>query len=129
MLLLLSNELYSQSAEEYYDRALAKGKSEDYAGAISDFTKALKIDPEYSLAYLERGSYKGRLGEHTEAIADITKAIELDPKYARAYFDRGFNKMGLAIGVNNINKSLKDSGCLDFSKAAELGYSQAYDSD
>ena len=44
--------------------------------------------------------------------------IELNPKKADAYFGRGISC--LSIGQ-------KDSGCLDFSKAGELGFPKAYD--
>jgi tetratricopeptide (TPR) repeat protein len=52
------------------------------------------------------------------AIADYNKAIEIDPNYKDAYFSRAIAK---------IISNQKDSGCLDFSKAGELGMEEAYD--
>ncbi|MDA9332749.1 tetratricopeptide repeat protein, partial [Saprospiraceae bacterium] len=52
------------------------------------------------------------------SIADYTKAIEIDPNYAKAYLNRGRSKLMLGQ---------KDSGCLDLSKAGELGYGKAYE--
>ncbi len=46
----------------------------------------------------------------------ITKAIELNPEYAEACFNRGITKLNIG--------QIK-SGCVDFSKAGELGFSQA----
>jgi len=43
--------------------------------------------------------------------------IGLNPSDAEAYYGRGVAKIGLGQ---------KDSGCLDLSKAGELGYSVAY---
>jgi hypothetical protein len=45
-------------------------------------------------------------------------AIEIDPKFADVYYFRGLTKEILGQ---------KDDGCLDFSKAGELGFAQAYD--
>jgi len=50
---------------------------------------------------------------------DYNKAIELNPNYAAAYLNRGLIKIGL---------EQKNSGCLDLSKAGELGYAKAYES-
>ncbi|MCA6471303.1 MAG: tetratricopeptide repeat protein [Chitinophagaceae bacterium] len=49
---------------------------------------------------------------------EYTKAIELDPKYAAAYLSRGLCYLILAE---------KNKGCLDLSKAGELGDGEAYD--
>ena len=51
-------------------------------------------------------------------MADYTKAIELNPKDADSYNNRGLLKLSLGQ---------KDSGCLDLSKAGELGNEVAYD--
>ena len=50
---------------------------------------------------------------------DYNKAIEINPEFVEAYYSRGLAKIGLGQ---------KESGCLDLSKAGELGYSKAYES-
>ena len=85
---------------------------------MADYTKAIELNPDLSMAYNNRGSYKLVLEDHRGAIEDLTKAIELNPNYSEAYFGRGLSKFKL-------NK--KDSAYLDFSKAGELGNSEAYD--
>jgi tetratricopeptide (TPR) repeat protein len=109
---------FGQTAEEYFVRGLSKASLEDYRGAIADFTKAIEIGPQDADAYLNRGFRKGRLKDYRGAIADFTRAIEIDPQYVKAYSYRGLAK--ITIGQ-------LDSGCLDLSKAGELGYSDAYE--
>ena len=56
--------------------------------------------------------------DYNGAILDYNKAIELDPNNSNSYIKRGFAKYQMG---------LKDSACLDFSKAGELGEAKAYD--
>jgi len=63
------------------------------------------------------GVEKANSGDYQGAIEDYDKAIELNPKDAEAYYNRGLAKIGMGQ---------KDSGCLDLSKARELGHSGAY---
>ena len=50
--------------------------------AIKDFSKAIKLNPNYALAYNNRGIAKDNLGLYEEAIKDYDKAIKLNPNYA-----------------------------------------------
>jgi tetratricopeptide (TPR) repeat protein len=112
----------------------------DFSGAINWLTKYLACDSLNSIVYYNRGMAKLNLHEQTrpaarysasdkeykdeakkafnDQISDFTKAIELDPIFAEAYYYRGLAKLKL---------DSKDSGCLDLSKAGELGYSKAYE--
>ena len=68
--------------------------------------------------YLESGNTKYNQQDYKGAIQDHNKAIELNPNYAAAYYGRGFSKLSLGK---------TDSGCLDLSKAGELGFAEAYE--
>lgn len=110
----------------YQERGSEKDKMEigDYRGAIADYTKAIELDPNDHTSYRRRGFSKAELKDHSGAIVDYNKALELTPKnddesMAVAYYFRGLSK----IAINQ-----KDSGCLDLSKAGELGFSYAYES-
>ncbi len=70
------------------------------------------------MAYFNRGNAKYELEDYRGAIADYSKAIEINPNDADAYGNRG---------IAMIKLGQKDSGCLDLSKAGELGYFDAYD--
>ena len=68
--------------------------------------------------YFDSGYVKYSQSDYMGALADYSKAIELDSNYAWAYFNRG---------VTKLNLGLLDGGCLDLSKAGELGIMEAYD--
>jgi Flp pilus assembly protein TadD len=60
----------------------------NYYQAISDFNKALELNPKGAMIYLGRGIAYNNWGNHQQAINDCNKAIELNPKYAEAYNNR-----------------------------------------
>ena len=52
----------------------------DYKGAISDFDKAIELNPKDADAYICRGTAKAILNDYKGAILDYDKYIELNPK-------------------------------------------------
>ena len=68
---------YSQTANEYFDRGLAKYDNKDYSGAIDPFTKAIEIEPNSALAYYSRGLSKIRFGQKENGYIDLEKAGDL----------------------------------------------------
>jgi tetratricopeptide (TPR) repeat protein len=67
-----------KDAVVYNNRALAYKEKGDYAHAIADFTKALRLKPEWFVYYNRGGAYESK-GDENAAIADFTKAIQLSP--------------------------------------------------
>ena len=53
-----------------------KERAGDYYAAISDYSKAIKIDPDDYYSFAGRGYAKGQIGDNKGAIIDFTKAIE-----------------------------------------------------
>ncbi|MFI3265874.1 MAG: tetratricopeptide repeat protein [Rikenellaceae bacterium] len=90
----------------------------DYSEAIGDMTKAIKLYPEYAYAYYNRANLYCLSSRLPEALEDYTRAIELNPAFADAYFNRGL----LQIYLKDTRK-----GCMDISKAGELGVDGAYE--
>ena len=82
----------AESAEFYYKRGNDKYDAEDYKGALKDYTKAIKINPQYSDAFNDRGNVKLDLNLYKAAIKDYTKAIEFFPQYGDAYYNRALAK-------------------------------------
>ena len=87
--------------------ALVKFDTEDFEGAIADYTAAIESKPadksRLAEAYNDRGFTQNELGRREEAIADYgearrlcDEAIEIDSENARAWYNRGFAKNGLS---------------------------------
>jgi len=104
------------TAEEYFYRGYDKSDKGDYYGAISDFTKAIEINPNLANAYFTRGNAKYNLKDYNGAIADFTKAIEINPNFAKAYYNRGNSKSDLKDYYGAIS---------DFTKAIEINPNSA----
>ena len=75
--LLISFVSFGQTAKEYFESGNDKAAAKDYNGAISDYTKAIELDPNYASAYDNRSITKEKLGDLTGACADAKKAIKL----------------------------------------------------
>jgi tetratricopeptide (TPR) repeat protein len=139
---------FGQTAKEYFQSGYDKNDKGDYYGAISDFTKAIELNPSknnLATAYYNRGFSKAKLKDQYGAISDYTRAIEIKPNYPEAYLNRGLSKARLedykaaivdynkaieikpnyALAYSNraIAKELSGiDGCADARKAKELGY-------
>ncbi len=89
-----------------------------YDEAIEDINKALKLYPDFAEAYYNRANLMAISGKLPEAYEDYTRAIELEPTMGEAYYNRAL----VQIFMKDTRK-----GCLDLSKAGELGIESAYD--
>ena len=73
------NEQDINNAEAFCNRGNEKLERDDYQGAITEYTKAIKIDPNYAPAYLARGTAKLKVSD-SSAMQDIEIAIRFDPE-------------------------------------------------
>ena len=89
-----------------------------YDEAIEDMNKTIKLYPELAEAYYNRANLMAISGKFPEAYDDYTRAIELEPELGEAYYNRGL----VQIYMKDTRK-----GCMDLSKAGELGIASAYD--
>ena len=79
-------QIYIQeSTREAMNKGMEYEKAGKYDAAITEFNKAIKLNPRFIQAYNNRGVAYNAKGELNQAIADYNKAIELNPKYAEAY--------------------------------------------
>jgi tetratricopeptide (TPR) repeat protein len=92
ILLFLSNLLFAQTAESYFDKSVIKYNKLNYKEAIRLLDSAIILNSGYSEAYNARGLAKGYIQDYKGAIADYNNAIEINPDYGMAYHNRGIAK-------------------------------------
>ena len=107
----VQEEAIYQNAILFFDRGLAKEKKWDLDGAMVDYNQAIsqfsqlqalnlssnqpsplpeaiKLNPNFALAYNNRGNVKSKKGDLDGAMADYNQAIKLNPKLAYPYEHR-----------------------------------------
>ena len=89
----------------------------DYTDAINDMKAASEIVRDMPYVYYNLGNLYCLSSEHIQSIDNYTKAIELYPRMGDAYFNRGL----VLIYLKD-----KEKGCIDLSRAGELGVQDAY---
>ncbi len=83
-------KVFSNSPAITVQRGIAYLNQSEKQQAIIDFSEAIRLDPEFTYAYLLRGYAYKENGEYEKAIADYTEAIRVNSKYtAEAYVARG----------------------------------------
>ena len=103
-----------RDAQFYLNRGTTYVAKGEYDRAISDFNKALEINPGYIETYNIRGGVYSRKGQNDEAISDYSKAIEIDPEDVRAYNYRAWEYT---------LKGQYDHAISDLKKALEIWFS------
>jgi tetratricopeptide (TPR) repeat protein len=78
----------------------------NYDRAISDYTEAIRLKPNYAKAYYNRGNAYREKGDYDRAISDYNEAIRLNPKDANAYHSRGvaYYHKGEEEAIENLKK-------------------------
>lgn len=89
----------------------------DYTDAIEDMEAAAELVPDLPYIYFNLGNLHCLSSEHIASIENYTRAIEAYPYMGDAYFNRGL----VLIYLKD-----KEKGCIDLSRAGELGVQDAY---
>lgn len=92
-------------------------RSYDYSEAIEDMQAALRILPDIPYLYFNLGNLHCLSSSLVEAIEDYDMALKLYPYMSDAYFNRGL----VLIYLKD-----REKGCIDLSRAGELGVADAY---
>lgn len=108
-------------ARPYINRGWAFYNEGDINQALSDYNKAIDIDPTLIYPYDDRGLIYAQQGKLAQAITEYDKAIKLNPYFPKVYDDRALGY----IKQNNYSQALKD-----LNKAIKLNpeYIDAYNS-
>ncbi|MDR0509816.1 MAG: tetratricopeptide repeat protein [Rikenellaceae bacterium] len=116
----IDNNSYHRTTIDADPASLSKGgysRSYSYDEAIEDLNKAARLLPEFAYIYYNRAGLLILSGRLQEAVADYDTALKYYPAMAEAYYNRGLAK----IFLDDVR-----AGCLDLSKAGELGVREAY---
>jgi tetratricopeptide (TPR) repeat protein len=110
-------EISPEDLLTYFERGCLYSRNKQFVKAIQDFNRVINSGLKTDLVYFERGLAKQRLEDYRGAIEDFNSAIEFDKNQSSYFFNRGFCRIMLGR---------KDQGCLDLSKAGELGDDKVY---
>jgi len=89
----------------------------DYTDALNDMQRAAQIVQDVPYIHFNMGNLHTLSSQMVEAIDDYSKAIQLYPYMGDAYFNRGL----VLIYLKD-----QEKGCIDLSRAGELGVADAY---
>ncbi len=89
----------------------------DYSEAIEDMLAADRIMPGVPYVYFNLGNLYCLSSKFVESVDNYTKAINIYPYMGDAYYNRGL----VLIYLKD-----KEKGCIDLSRAGELGVGDAY---
>ncbi len=73
----------------FNNRGILRYELRNFLGAISDYTRAIEIDPQSAVSFNNRGNAYESHGEPDKACRDFDRAIELDKNLFDAYLNRG----------------------------------------
>jgi tetratricopeptide (TPR) repeat protein len=87
--------------------------------AIQEFDNAIKLNPQYAVAYFARSSAKSQINDLKGSLADVNQALVLKPQFAEAYLSRASSKNSL----NDFKGALAD---INQAIALNSKFSEAY---
>ena len=112
-----ADESAERRATAYLRRGSAREDvNQDVAGAIADYSEAIRLAPDRAEAYGRRGLAYARRGEHDGTIADLDTALKLDPDVLSPDTYRVFRARGLA----NFHKGEYDRAIADHTEEIRL---------
>ena len=89
----------------------------DYSDALADLREAIALLPDLPYLYYNLGNLQCLSSELVDAVTSYGKAVELYPGMGDAYYNRGL----VLIFLKD-----REKGCIDLSRAGELGVAEAY---
>ena len=87
----IEKKIDEKSEKALIDKGFSNLQSENYQESISDFTKAIEINPSNSYSFETRAYSRAKIGDFKGAINDLSEAIRLNPT-SYPYMLRGYYK-------------------------------------
>lgn len=81
--------VFSQSPKKYFAAAEKFEKANSIPDAISNYSKAIELDPEYEKAYIARALLYEKVNKKEEAVQDYKKASLFSPREKEYYYNAG----------------------------------------
>jgi tetratricopeptide (TPR) repeat protein len=81
--------------QELYNLGLDKARQGDFAGAIKEFSRAIKINPDFADAYYKRAITRFDFGDLEGAVEDYNQVLQMNPNWIEAYCGRGLARLAL----------------------------------
>lgn len=79
----------AQTAKQYFKAGEDFTKANNYQDAITQFSKAIELDPDYDKAYISRAFVYSRTGEHKSAAEDYDRALVFDDRDEELFYFSG----------------------------------------
>ena len=95
----------------YSNRGAAYANKKQYDEAISDYSRAIELNPGYATAYYNRAIAYANKRLYGKAISDFSRVVELNPGDSAAYTGRA---------TAYANRKQYDPAISDYTKAIEL---------
>ena len=96
------------TAAEWFERGYAATDPDE---RIRFYTEAIRLKPDFAIAFHNRGLARYNKGDYDGALQDYTEAIRLKPDYADAFYSRGLARY---------NKGDYDGALQDYTEAIRL---------
>jgi tetratricopeptide (TPR) repeat protein len=84
-----------KNTKNFLRHGLDKLNRGDYPAALEDFQQALRLNPDFTEAYICRSIIHYYQGNHQGAIADCDQVLRINPRNVDAYNNRGLNRCAL----------------------------------
>ncbi|MGC1310108.1 MAG: DnaJ domain-containing protein, partial [Phormidesmis sp.] len=84
-----------QTPCDYYLRGVNYTLAHRYRAAISDYTQAVKLDPQFAEAYLRRAQVHYLIKDDPSTLSDCQQAIALNSTEAKTYYYQGMARYRL----------------------------------
>jgi tetratricopeptide (TPR) repeat protein len=86
----------SNDCQKFYIQAVNQASNKNYVMAISEFTRAIQLNPQYLDAYLGRAQVRFSMGDDRGTVEDCRQVLSLKPDAVHAQYllGRAYHRLG-----------------------------------